>query len=71
MLGDAASWEADEGLGAVENDLGSLGGLLEIAVADGLVLLCCLQRHRGKFWLEEKLRENGWKCQLVIVLFTI
>lgn len=66
-----ARWEADEDLGTVENDLDGLDDLLEIAVADGLVLLCRLQRHREKFWLGEKLRENGRKCQLVIILSAI
>jgi hypothetical protein len=71
MLGDAARWEAGEGLDAIEDDLDDLDDLLVIAVADGLVLLCRLQRHRGKFWLGEKLRENRRKCQLVIILSAI
>jgi hypothetical protein len=49
MLGGAARWEADEGLGAVEDDLSSLDDLPEIAVAGSLALLRRLQRHRGKF----------------------
>jgi hypothetical protein len=75
MLGDAARWEADEGLGTVENDLGSLGDLLEIAVADGLALLCCLREvltggKAQREWAEMLARSRPVR-DLVIVDFEI